>query len=520
MTVIANALFWLLALPLIACPVVYLIGRISIRSAGSGQRREAVGLARWVSLGFLLATFVPLAIVARQVFLNGIARSFIGGVPIAMDGISLLLAATALLLGVLVVLFSMPYMAGETGEEKYYALLPAMVGAVIGLGCANDLFNLWVWFEAMAVSTYLLVAFYPNQRGALEAGVKYLVQSAVGSALVLFGVALIFAQTQTLRLDAIAAWDGEANMITLAAGALFIIGFGVKTAVVPLHTWLPDAHSQAPSGISAMLSGVVIEAGLVAMLRALGSLPSGLPIWGVLLLALGGLNMLVGNLMALRQTQVKRLLAYSSLSHVGYMLLGFGAAAIFHNTGAAAGGFFHLFTHALMKGLAFLSAGVLLYTLHISTGDHTALTVDDLNGASRRYPLAAFALSVAVLALGGLPPLAGFMSKWQIFAGSAETRSLSLILLVVFAALNSVLSLGYYAPLVNRMYRRQPSPAVQAGKPASALMAVPLAALLALVVVIGFWPGIVEALTLPAADSLTAMFGGNGLAALQTLTGR
>ncbi len=111
-----------------------------------------------------------------------------------------------------------------------------------------------------------------------------------------------------------------------------MIGFGVKTALVPMHTWLPDAHSQAPSGISAMLSGVVIEAGLVAMLRALGSLPGGHGQSGaVLLLAFGAINMLVGNLMALRQTQVKRLLAYSSLSHVGYMLLGFGAAAMFHN---------------------------------------------------------------------------------------------------------------------------------------------------------------------------------------------
>jgi proton-translocating NADH-quinone oxidoreductase chain N len=371
----------------------------------------------------------------------------------------------------------------------------------------------------MAVSSYLLVSFYTNQRGALEAGVKYLVQSAVGSVLVLIGISLIFAQTHTLRLDAIASWAGQPNMVTMAAGALFLVGFGVKTAVVPLHTWLPDAHSQAPSGISALLSGVVIEAGLVAMLRALGSLPTDLPVWGSLLLGMGALNMLVGNLMALRQTQIKRLLAYSSLSHIGYMLLGFGVAAIFHTSNAAAGGFFHLFTHALMKGLAFLSAGVLLYTLHIGSGDHTALTVDDLNGASRRYPLAAFGLSVAVLALGGLPPLAGFMSKWQIFAGSVETRSLPVILLVVFAALNSVLSLGYYAPLVNRMYRRKESPAVLAGIPASPYMAVPLLVLLALVVVLGFWPGAFEVITGPAAESFVSMFGGQAATTVQTLSG-
>jgi formate hydrogenlyase subunit 3/multisubunit Na+/H+ antiporter MnhD subunit len=217
----------------------------------------------------------------------------------------------------------------------------------------------------------------------------------------------------------------------------------------------------------------------------------------------------VGNLMALRQTQVKRMLAYSSLAHIGYMLVGFGVAAGFGLVDAAAGGFFHLINHALMKGLAFLSAGLLLYALHVSKGDHTPLLVSDLNGASQRYPVTAFAFSIAVLALGGLPPLAGFMSKWQIFAAGAETRNLAVILLVAFAALNSVLSLGYYAPLVNRLYRREPSEVVLAGLPGSRMMGVPLVVLTVGVVVLGFWPALINGLTGPAASSLLQMFGGN-----------
>ena len=145
--------------------------------------------------------------------------------------------------------------------------------------------------------------------------------------LVLLGIALVFASTGTLDLDEIRMAAQPSTML-LAAGALFIIGFGVKSALVPLHTWLPDAHSQAPSGISAMLSGVVIEAGLVAMLRALGALHLVTVSWGAAAAGFGAINMLVGNLMALRQTQVKRLLAFSSLSHMGYMLLGFGAGAL------------------------------------------------------------------------------------------------------------------------------------------------------------------------------------------------
>jgi formate hydrogenlyase subunit 3/multisubunit Na+/H+ antiporter MnhD subunit len=284
-----------------------------------------------------------------------------------------------------------------------------------------------------------------------------------------------------------------------------------------MHTWLPDAHSQAPSGISAMLSGVVIEAGLVAMLRALAPLTgagAGYPsaTWGGLLIATGALNMLIGNLMALRQTQVKRLLAYSSLSHVGYMVFGLGVALYVRQAAGANGGAFHLFNHGLMKGLAFLSAGLFLYVLTRSTDGgearHRPLLVSDLNGASQRYPLAALTFSVAVLGLGGLPPLAGFMSKWQIFVAGFSANQPVLSALVIFAALNSVLSLAYYAPLVNALYRKQPSPAVLSAAPAPWNMSLPLALLAMAVVILGFWPELATWLTTPAGEAILAAFGG------------
>jgi formate hydrogenlyase subunit 3/multisubunit Na+/H+ antiporter MnhD subunit len=206
--------------------------------------------------------------------------------------------------------------------------------------------------------------------------------------------------------------------------------------------------------------------------------------------------------MALRQTQVKRMLAYSSVSHIGYMLVGVSAALVFGSADGAAGAFFHVITHAAMKGLAFLSAGALLYAIHQSRGNHDPLVLEDLNGAARRYPVVAFALSVAVLSLGGLPPLAGFMSKWQIFVAGFNTGSPWMIAAVLFAAVNSVLSLGYYAPLVNRMYRYQAGEAVNQGGKISAWMVAPLVILVAAVIVIGFWPAAVNGLTIPAAASL------------------
>lgn len=516
-----HPLFWLIATPLIASPIIYLIGRI-------GQLRHVRILQispRWLAFLVLLTDWIFLAILSNRVILNGPIFDQVEAIRMQVDGLSLLLSTVVLGLGTLVTLFSNAYMAGEIGEEKYYAMLVAMIGVMLGLGCAGDLFNLWVWFEAMAVTSYLLVMFYREQPASLEAGIKYVVQSATGSVLVLLGIALVLANTGSMRLDHIFTAIKYSPAV-LAAGALFIVGFGVKTALVPMHTWLPDAHTQAPSGISAMLSGVVIETGLVAMLRSLGALSGawqtsatpgatlGAALPG-LFITLGALNMLVGNLMALRQKQVKRILAYSSLSHIGYIVFGLGIALYDGQLAGAQGGMFHLLNHGLMKGLAFLAAGALLYGInHFATqsetqvdSHHATLTVADLNGAAQRYPLIALTLSLALLGLGGLPPLAGFMSKWQIFVAGFATHNFWISALVVFAALNSVLSLGYYAPLVNAVYRKQPSQSVKHGAPIPSSMSIPLAILALAIILLGFWPGLIQWLTAPAGSALLAAFG-------------
>ena len=495
----------LIALPLFGSVIIYLGGRLVARRFGESYERNP---ACWLALAVLAASAVALGFAAGPALAGNPVIWQVGTIFLVLDGIGLLLAVVVLGLSILVTLYSSRYMSGEVGEEKFYALLVAMAGTMIGLGCATDLFNLWVWFEAMAISSYMLVAFYRQQPSSLEAGVKYLVQSACGSVLVLLGIGLVFAQTGTLNLAEIRmATSSGLPAVYLAAGALFLIGFGVKVALVPLHTWLPDAHSQAPSGISAMLSGVVIEAGLIALLRVLGSLAGASTSWGTILLGFGAINMLLGNLMALRQEQVKRLLAYSSISHMGYILVGIGVAVGFSSQAGAAGAFFHILSHAMMKGLAFLSAGAFMFVLYISRGSHNALVKDDLNGAAAKYPLVAFVFSVALLGLGGLPPLAGFMSKWQIFVGGFNTQNGWIMALMVFMALNSVLSLGYYAPLVNLMYRKAPSEQVLAGKPLPWTIILPLVLLALAIVVLGFAPGLMDWLTVPAGQRLIGMFG-------------
>ena len=499
---------WMIAVPLGVSPFVYLAGRLGSHKAELNGRSLLVRALAFLTMLVTCALFALSWVEFTSK--NGALLFNLDSIWLSADGLSFLLAAMVLSLGTFVILFSGPYVAGEIGEEKYYAMLLAIVGIMIGLGSARDLFNLWMWFEAMAVSSYLLVAFYRERPASLEAGTKYLVQSATGSVLVLLGIALVLGNVGTLDMDQIRssiASAAPAPLGLLLAGALFVIGFGVKVALVPMHTWLPDAHSQAPSGISAMLSGVVIEAGLVAMLRALSTLSGFSVSWGTLLLAFGALNMFFGNLMALRQTQIKRMLAYSSLSHIGYILIGLGIALSNGNPAGAQGAAFHLFNHMIMKGLAFLAVGALMFALLDQNGIHRPLEVNDLAGAARKYPLAALAFSIALLALGGLPPLAGFMSKWQIFVASFQGSNPWLMGLIIFAALNSVLSLAYYAPVVNILYRRNIGEVVQRGVPMPVAMKIPLAILALAIIAIGFMPSLMNWLTEPAAQAVLAMFG-------------
>jgi proton-translocating NADH-quinone oxidoreductase chain N len=508
----------MIALPIITSPFVYLLGRLFQRARDASDLKKTrspwrANPVRWLSLAVLLLSVVPFVAAWRDLADGRTLELTVGIVALKFDGMSLLLSAAVLVLGVLVSIFSGPYIGHESGQEKYHALLNAMIGAMLGLGCAADLFNLWVWFETAAVASYMLVAYHSDRPASLEAGMKYLVQNSVGSMLVLIGIGLVFSQTGTLnlaQLRAVIAAGTASRPLLLASGALFCVGFGVKIAMVPMHTWLPDAHSQAPSGISAMLSGVVIETGLVALLRALSAIADVSSAWGAILLGFGAVNMIVGNLLALRQTQVKRLLAFSSLTHVGYMLLGLGFAVSFGQAEGAQGGVFHLLTHAAMKGLAFLAAGSLLFALRLAKGDPGPLETADLAGAARRYPVTALAFTVALLGLGGLPPLGGFMSKWQIFASGVRTGSPIAIALVVFAVLNSLLSLGYYAPLVSMMYRTTPSEVVTAGMRIPSGMTIPLVLLVVIVVAFGVWPALANGLTIPAGQIVLSIFTGKG----------
>jgi formate hydrogenlyase subunit 3/multisubunit Na+/H+ antiporter MnhD subunit len=263
------------------------------------------------------------------------------------------------------------------------------------------------------------------------------------------------------------------------------VGLGLKSAIVPLHTWLPDAHGRAPSSISAMLSGVIVQSAFYTLLKVCLWLSFPARSLGALLIVLSLFNMTLGNGLALVQTYTKRLLAYSTIAQMGYVMLSVGVGLRYDLPAAIQAGFFLILAQAVMKGLTFLCKGVCHFYCD-------ATKISELRGTAARMPLVAAAFSVALAGLAGVPPLAGFTGKWFILTNALRSSdALGYVGLVVFL-LNSLLALGYYLPLIGALFASPSSPIGGekrgGGIRISPWMALPIVILGALVLVIGLYP--------------------------------
>lgn len=488
-----NLLATFIGLPLIISPFVYLSGHHPIQSRWKTEQLMSLFMlvVLWTALLLVIANF---ATTQTMIYQTGV-------VSLRLDGVSLLISTLAILLLTLIVIFSLYDIAWAAGTEKYYALLFILTGMIIGLVCAGDLFNLWVWFEGTAIASYLLVAFYNKQQNALAACIKYFIQTAIGSVLVLFGIALVLMVNGTFDFNAMTITPSP---LLVVAAALFLFGFGVKAALFPNHTWLPDAYAESPTGISAFLSGVVTVTGIIALLKALSICIWSVEGWGILLLIIASLNILVGNILAVAQTQIKRILAYSSISHIGFILLAAGIGLTTSSIFGMRACLLHLFIHGLMKSLAFLAVGIFAYGYGL---DHAKrLTIDDLKGAAKRYPAMAFALVISMLSLTGIPLLAGFISKWQIFIAGVQSGSLFLIAIVIFAALNSIFALAYYLPIINALTSKEMNLRWQTAITLPLTMRGTVMLLAVLLIVLGIAPSLLNWLIDPAASALFAQF--------------
>jgi len=416
-----------IALPLVVAGILPLAGKIS--------RRVLPDILANVSLLFL---FVYAAVAGRPLIAGGPVLqqlSWLGepvAIRLALDGFSLLMLLAVSLVGLAVSLFSIDYMEHYGAKANYYALLLVMIAGMNGLVLATDLFGVYLFLEVAAVASYSLVA-YGLGHDELEAAFKYLMLSVVASAFILASIAVIFGLTGNLGFAAVAKALQELNAgaVVGIASAFFLMGFGLKAALIPFHAWLPDAHPSAPAPISAMLSGLLIKvSGVYAMTRIFLNVFGLTPALSMVLMSLGTLSMVVAAFLALGQKDIKRMLAYSSISQVGYIVLGIGIGTPL----GIAGGLFHLFNHALAKGLLFLTSG----SIQQATGTRN---LDEMGGLAKRMPVTAAANLVGSLSIAGVPPLNGFWSKLLIIMALIQAGH---PVFALIAILTSVLTLWYY----------------------------------------------------------------------------
>ena len=453
-----NVVPFFVMIPLAAAFFIPLAGKRIRWSA------EAVSIAATLSLS-ALSVFTASLVTAKKVLIYNVGNWVAPvGIPMIIDGLSIFMLVIVNLIAFLVAIYSAGYIKKYTDTWKFFTLFMLMIGGMNGVLISGDLFNMYVCLEIAAIAGYSLVAFGIDAEG-LEASFKYAVMGAVGSSFMLLGIALLYSYTSTLNMADMAsviAVNGASNII-LFVSALFIMGFGLKAALVPFHAWLPDAHSSAPTPISAMLSGLLIKVlGIYAISRIFFNIFGMSRQMSVILIALAVVSMVVASILAFGQYDIKRLFAYSSISQMGYIALGLGIGTPLSIMGAL----FHLLNHSIFKSLLFLNAGA----VEDATGTRD---LRQMPGVLARSPVIGYTNLVGAMSICGIPPLGGFWSKIIIIFAciQADRPILGFIAVAV-----SILTLGYYFKAVTPILfgSKAPRAGNDAGNKIPAAMAIPM----------------------------------------------
>lgn len=407
-----------------------------------------------VFIVFLMSIFVVL-----KVYLSGPFSYYPGGwktlwgIEIFFDYISaysLVLTFTVFL----VLLFSFRYTEKMLDEEKiylYYGLILLNLVGMIGFVSAGDLFNLFIFMEILSLSAYALTAI-AGQKSSEVTAFRYLLLGALSSLVILMAIVFLYSITGTLSIKYLALRLAKTPypIVASAAFAFLVAGFSLKGAAFPLHIWLPDAHSVAPSPVSAILSGLVVKMGAIGLLRTFQiyrlSDHIGMSSIATFLSWLGIASIFIGGFFALFQDDIKRILAYSTISNMGYIYLGLGLTSY----SGMVGGVIHIFEHGLTKTLLFLSAGAIIYR----TGSQK---LSDLEGVGHKMPVTATAMAIGIVSIIGFPPTNGFVGKWLITIGAIQAGKTNLAVIMLFGTLPILLcflkvaNIIFFKPLSAKM---------------------------------------------------------------------
>lgn len=426
--------------------VIPFAGGFLITLLGSRYQKFPPYLAIITTFGQLLTALGLASVINRHgilVYATGVGKSTVG-ISLVLDGFSVFMSIIVSLMAFLIAIYSVNYIERFTAAWRFYVLFLFMIAGMNGVIMTGDIFNLYVFLEITAVASISLIAF-GVERHQFEAAFKYGILSVMGSFFVLLAIALIYSFTSELnmaRIGYVFAHSGKTN-IGMMISCLLIMGLGLKAALVPFHAWLPDAHPSAPAPVSAMLSGVLIKAlGFYTICRIFYNvigLTSG--ILGILMF-LGVISMLIGGLLAIGQWDIKRLLACSSISQMGYIFLGIGLATPLGILGAV----YHAFNHSMIKSLLFLNAGAVEY----ATGTRD---LKKLGGIGQRMPVTGITQFIGAMSVAGVPPFNGFWSKLIIIVAAVQAGRTGYAFcaiaasLLTLGALMKVVRYGFRGPL-------------------------------------------------------------------------
>ncbi|HWT77784.1 MAG TPA: proton-conducting transporter membrane subunit, partial [Candidatus Methylomirabilis sp.] len=461
----------------------------------------------------LLFTFLTSILIAHRI-LQGEVLTF-WGMYLYVDGLSSLMELLGSSMGFIVILYSLSYVArhphrGDIGERRlsvYYGLILLFL-SMMNLTCAtNSIIMLFVSLEATTLATAFLVTFYWS-RESLEAGYKYLLLVTVGVTFALLGLVLLYSasipylpRSRILLLTELGRIGTKMpGNIVLLASALIIAGFGTKAGLVPFHAWLPDAHAEAPIPVSALLSGIVIKVGAYALARTITIFSPNFPALVLFIAVICSVSMLVGMMMALVQDDIKRMLAYSSISQIAYVVEGLGLGTYL----GVYGGLFHLMNHTIVKALLFLAAGSLMF----ATGSRK---ISELAAQQRRMPITAFCFFVGSLAISGVPPFNAFLSKFTIFLALAEQ---GLLWAAVIAVITGFLSIACFGRAAYQLFWTTSSEAKKA-TPGEIIREVPptmwtaMIILAGLSILLGFYPQLVHPILNRATNIILSLLAGS-----------
>jgi len=404
----------------------------------AAKNNRSLTMAVTTIIGLLLAMFAETQLHGKDI------TGFYG--TVVADDFSILFELIYISVAILTVFVSRHYIAeNEMNFGEYYILLLTAVSGMMFMTSGLDLLVIFIGLEVMSISSYILVGMKRKVAEANEAALKYLLLGAFSTGFLLYGISLLYGATGSTLLPTIITEiqkNGSGNPLVIVGMALVVVAMSFKIAIVPFHMWTPDVYTGAPTPVTGFLSGAAKAAGFAVFIRVL---MTGIPLdsanWGNLLWLLAVLTMTVGNVMALQQNEVKRMLAYSSIAHAGYVLV----AIVVGSTSAISGVIFYSCAYALMGTGAF---GILT----IRDAGRVPRTFDDLAGYGKRNPTLALLMSLFIFSLVGLPLTAGFIGKFQIF--SAALRE-GWIWLTVIGILNSALSVYYYLRVIMFMYMRE-----------------------------------------------------------------